>query len=89
MSEARIHGALERIEKALARIETQAALARTAARTDSELAKRHEALKSRVADNLAELDKLIVWLKQLRPDVVHLTNSMLSGRGDFWAGGGA
>ncbi|MBX7493446.1 hypothetical protein K3163_09515 [Qipengyuania sp. 1NDW9] len=64
MSETRIHGALERIEKALSRIETQATLPRGGAGADGELAARHEALKSRVAANLGELDKLIGRLEQ-------------------------
>ena len=59
MSETRINGALDRIEKALARIETQAALHRRGATEDAQLSQRHEALKSRVAANLGELDKLI------------------------------
>ncbi len=64
MSETRIHGALERLEKALARIETQAALPRSVPAGDSELAQAHEALKSRVASNLRELDNLIGSLEQ-------------------------
>lgn len=64
MSETRIHGALERLEKALARIETQAALPRSAPADDSRLAEAHEALKSRVASNLRELDTLIERLEQ-------------------------
>lgn len=64
MSETRIHGALDRIEKALARLETQAALPRQTGGGDSELAQRHEALKTRVAGNLAELDKLIGSLER-------------------------
>lgn len=64
MSETRIHGALERLEKALARIETQAALPRSAPVVDDNLARAHEALKLRVAGNLRDLDALIGSLEQ-------------------------
>lgn len=64
MSEARINNAVDRIEKALARIETQAALSRHSDDSDRELAARHEALRSRVAASLAELDTLIGGLEK-------------------------
>ena len=55
MSEQRISGAIDRIERALARIEAQAANPRG----DGEAAAKHEALKSRVAASLSQLDELI------------------------------
>lgn len=62
MTEDRISQAMERIERALARIETQAALSGSAgggARADAELAARHEALRESVAASISELDSLI------------------------------
>lgn len=68
MDDDRISRAVGRIEQALARIETQAALAGSGARDstggDSDLAQRHEALRARVSASLAELDSLIGGLKQ-------------------------
>jgi hypothetical protein len=63
MSSQRISQAMARIDAALARIETQAALAGTASGTRSlapvELVERHEALRESVDASLAELDALI------------------------------
>ena len=64
MSETRINNAVDRIEKALARIETQAALSRHSGSDDSELAARHEALRERVSASLVELDTLIGGLEK-------------------------
>lgn len=68
MDDDRISKAVGRIEQALARIETQAALARSgprhAADDDSELAARHEALRDSVSASLAELDTLIGGLEK-------------------------
>ena len=55
MSEQRITAAIDRIERALARIESAAKMPRG----DSELAARHEALRQRVSGSLEELDVLI------------------------------
>ena len=60
MSAQRISVAVDRIERALARIEAQAGQPRG----DGETAARHEALKSRVAASLTELDQLIESLEQ-------------------------
>ena len=60
MSAQRISVAVDRIERALARIEAQAGQPRG----DGETAARHEALKSRVAASLTELDQLIQSLEQ-------------------------
>ena len=60
MSEQRISGAIDRIERALARIEAQAANPRG----DGEAAAKHEALKSRVAASLSQLDELIESLEK-------------------------
>ncbi len=68
MSQQRIAQAMERIERALGRIETQAALARHSDTgqdsEDSNLAARHEALRTSVEASLAELDGLIERLEQ-------------------------
>ena len=61
MSEARIASAVDRIEKALARIETQAALSRHSG-PGSALAQKHENLREQVSESLAELDNLIAGL---------------------------
>lgn len=61
MSEARIASAVDRIEKALARIETQAALSRHSG-PSSALAQKHENLREQVSESLAELDNLIAGL---------------------------
>ena len=63
MSEARITSAIDRIEKALARIETQAALGRSGS-GDAALARKHEALRESVSASLAELDTLIERLER-------------------------
>lgn len=65
MTQDRIASAVSRIEQALARVETQAALASSgsAGQGDPEFAARHEALRVRVADSLAELDTLIEGLE--------------------------
>tara|TARA_B100001179_G_scaffold90605_1_gene64210 strand:+ start:2088 stop:2270 length:183 start_codon:yes stop_codon:yes gene_type:complete len=60
MSEQRINGAIDRIERALIRIEVQAGRARGS----QELAENHERLKSRVAASLAQLDGLIEGLEK-------------------------
>ncbi|MBX7527155.1 hypothetical protein [Qipengyuania vesicularis] len=60
MSEQRIFGAIDRIERALARIEAQAANPRG----DGEAAAKHEALKTRVAASLSQLDELIESLEK-------------------------
>ena len=59
--------AMDRIDRALSRIETQAALSRHSVNAspdnddarDSELVQRHEALCEQVESSLAELDTLI------------------------------
>ena len=63
MSEARITTAIDRIEKALARIETQAALSRSPS-ASAALAQKHEALREQVTASLAELDTLIAGLER-------------------------
>lgn len=60
MSEQRINGAIDRIERALIRIEVQA----SRARASEELSENHEKLKSRVAASLAQLDGLIESLEK-------------------------
>ena len=60
MSEQRISGAVDRIERALARIEAQAA----SPRGDSAAEARHQALKAHVAASLSELDMLIESLEK-------------------------
>ena len=60
MSEQRISVAIDRIERALARIEAQAANPRA----DDDAAARHDALKSRVAASLTQLDDLIESLEK-------------------------
>ena len=72
MSAERITQAMDRIDGALSRIETQAALARHSAKApadngdagDSELVQRHEALRESVESSLAELDTLIESLEK-------------------------
>ncbi|QZD89884.1 hypothetical protein K3148_00240 [Qipengyuania aurantiaca] len=59
MSAQRISTAVDRIERALARIEAQAATPRG----NGEGAAKHEALKARVAASLSELDALIEGLE--------------------------
>ena len=63
MSDVRINQAFDRIEKALARIETQAALS-SHAKPSQDLARRHEALRQSVTASLAELDTLIEGMEQ-------------------------
>ena len=58
MSEARILSAIDRIEKALARIETQAALSGGSG-SSGDLAEKHDTLRRQVTASLAELDTLI------------------------------
>ena len=58
MSEARILSAIDRIEKALARIETQAALTGSSGQS-GDLAAKHDALRNQMTASLAELDTLI------------------------------
>lgn len=60
MSEQRINGAIDRIERALIRIEVQA----SRARASEELSENHKKLKSRVAASLAQLDGLIESLEK-------------------------
>ena len=68
MSAERITQAMDRIDRALSRIETQAALSRhsTTASPDngSERTQRHEALREQVESSLAELDTLIESLEK-------------------------
>ena len=68
MSSERIKIAMDRIDRALARIETQAALASHAPGTgtsgNAALAARHEALRERVEASLSELDALIEGLER-------------------------
>ena len=68
MSAERITEAMDRIDRALSRIETQAALSRhstnASPNNDSELAERHEALREQVESSLAELDTLIESLEK-------------------------
>lgn len=60
MSEQRISGAIDRIERALARIEAQAGKSGG----EGEIADRHEALKARVSASLSQLDDLIESLEK-------------------------
>lgn len=60
MSEQRISGAIDRIERALARIEAQAGKSGG----EGEIADRHEALKARVSASLSQLDDLIESLQK-------------------------
>ena len=60
MSEERITDAVERIERALARIEMQAGVASE----NRAAAARHAALKERVAGSLSQLDFLIEELEK-------------------------
>ena len=60
MSEQRISGAIDRIERALARIEAQAG--KTGG--EGEIAARHQALKARVSASLSQLDDLIESLEK-------------------------
>jgi len=68
MSSDRIKNAMDRIDRALARIETQAALAsHSTAATDAgdvELAERYETLRKRVSGSISQLDDLIEGLKR-------------------------
>ena len=68
MSSDRIKNAMDRIDRALARIETKAALAShsTAATDagDAELAERYETLRKRVSGSISQLDDLIEGLKR-------------------------
>ena len=67
MTTERIGNALDRIDRALARIETQA-LARSAPKpggtANAELVARHEALRERISDSIAQLDSLIEGVPQ-------------------------
>lgn len=67
MDSARISQAMDRIDRALARIETQAALGRgrspAPSADDGLLEQRHEALKDTVRSALTELDTLIERLE--------------------------
>lgn len=68
MSTQRLQNALSRIEQALARIETQAALSAHATpgqgSPDPNLAARHEALRERVSASIAELDLLLEGIEK-------------------------
>ena len=68
MSSERIQNAIDRIDRALARVETQAALAthagRAGASNNAQLVARHEALREKVSSSIAELDALIGGLGQ-------------------------
>ncbi|GAB5351053.1 MAG: hypothetical protein CL575_04790 [Altererythrobacter sp.] len=59
MSEQRINGAIDRIERALIRIEVQTARARGS----GDLTASHEKLKARVSASLSQLDGLIESLE--------------------------
>ncbi|AXK42432.1 MULTISPECIES: hypothetical protein [Erythrobacter] len=67
MNSERIQNALDRIDRALARIETQAALKAhspvSSGPTNAELVARHEALRESVAASISELDGLIKGLE--------------------------
>ena len=56
MSEARINNAVDRIEKALARVETQVALARHSGGDDSALLAKHDALRASVASRTSIIE---------------------------------
>ena len=60
MSAERIAIAVDRIERALSRIEAEASAPRAAHADDA----RHQALKAQVAASLAQLDALIEGLEQ-------------------------
>ena len=60
MSEQRITIAVDRIERALARIEAQAGRPRG----DGDAESKHSALKAKVSESLAQLDLLIESLEQ-------------------------
>ncbi|MFT6473418.1 MAG: hypothetical protein ACJAUS_001117 [Qipengyuania sp.] len=66
MTSQRIQSAMDRIDRALARIETQAALAShspaAGAPTNAELVARHEALRESVTTTISQLDALIEGL---------------------------
>ena len=66
MTSQRIQSAMDRIDRALARIETQAALASHSpaldAPTNAELVARHEALRESVTTTISQLDALIEGL---------------------------
>ena len=65
MSEQRISDAMDRIDRALGRIETQAALARHPSPVgDTDLVREHSALRKSVEISLAELDQLIEQLER-------------------------
>ena len=68
MSSERIKNAMDRIDRALARIETQAALASHAPSEgehgNAALVARHEELRERVSASIAELDTLIEGLER-------------------------
>lgn len=59
MDDARISQAMDRIEKALARIERSAAHGPLDGQADAQLLARHETLRASVSVSLAELDALI------------------------------
>lgn len=67
MSESRTDAAIGRIESALARIETQAALIGSGAEDQDELKtlrKQHEDLRAAVGGSLSELDALIAEMER-------------------------
>ena len=68
MSSDRIKIAMDRIDRALARIETQAALAShsndVGPARDADLAARHAQLRDKVSASIAELDILIEGLER-------------------------
>ena len=68
MSSERIKNAMDRIDRALARIETQAALASHSpgdgGHGNAALVARHEELRERVSASIAELDTLIEGLER-------------------------
>ena len=68
MSSERIKNAMDRIDRALSRIETQAALtappSRAGQSANAELAERYESLCERVSTSISELDDLIEGLER-------------------------
>ena len=68
MDSVRISQAMDRIDRALARIETQAALSGhrgpAGGAETGDLARRHEALKASVETTLSELDALIEGMEK-------------------------
>ena len=64
MEGTRSEQAIRRIEAALSRIEAAAGTAAAGRGSDSEIARRHQALRGEVAATLEELDRLIEGLER-------------------------